>query len=67
MPAEDRGDADPGLGPHQLPDEPSPRGATLGRRQLVDLDELDPGQLDDDELRDPHPRLDGERLARGRC
>ena len=38
--------------------------AALARRQLVHLDELDLGDREDDELRDAHPRLDHERLAR---
>jgi hypothetical protein len=37
--------------------------AALARRQFVHLDELDAGNWQDDELGDPHPRLDDERLA----
>ena len=43
---------------------PRSRGPSAPRSlsgQLVDLDELDPRQLHDDELGDPHPRLDDER------
>jgi hypothetical protein len=40
--------------------------AALARRQLGHLDELDLGQLEHDELGDPHPRLDGEAVARVR-
>ena len=38
--------------------------APLAVRQLVDLDELDLGHRQHDELRDAHARLDDERLAR---
>jgi hypothetical protein len=37
---------------------------TLALRQLVDLDELDGGKLENHELGDPHARLDDEGLRR---
>ena len=40
-----------------------PADAPLGGRQLVDLFELDLGQLEHDELRNPHARLDDERMS----
>ena len=60
LPAEDRADPDPRL--HQ-PDDPKPSAPRSLVRQLVDLDELDRRHLQDHELRDPHARLDHERLA----
>src|SRR5687768_4469966 len=41
-----------------------PAGAALAVGELVDLDELDVGNREHDELRDPHAGLDHERLAR---
>jgi hypothetical protein len=38
--------------------------ASLRLGQLVDLDGLDPGKLEQDELRDAHPGLDDEGLTR---
>ena len=46
---------------------PEAAGAALARGQLVDLDEPHRRDRRDDELRDAHPRLDDERLARGPC
>ena len=56
-----------GSGRIAVPTSPSPRVAALALGELVHLDELDRRQLDDDELGDPHPRLDDERRSRGRC
>src|SRR5581483_4729018 len=42
---------------------PEAADAALGGRQVVDLHELDLRQRHDDELGDPHPGLDDERLA----
>ena len=43
---------------------PEAAHASLAVGKLVDLDRVDAGNLEHDELRDPHARLDDERLAR---
>ena len=62
VPADQRGDADARR--PSMPRRAEAADAPLGVGQLVDLDELDLGDRQDDELRDPHPGLDDERLAR---
>ena len=55
--------ANPWLRSHRLPDDPRPPAPRSLAGRLVDLDELDPRQLDDDELGDSHARLDEKRLV----
>ena len=62
MPAQERGDADAGSA---CISGPTSRGRPARARspELVDLDRLHLRHLEDDELGDPHPRLDDERLV----
>ena len=63
LPAQDRRDADPRLG-HQWRDEPKPRTPRSLSGSSSTSTGSSSGSGSDDELRDPHPGLDHERLAR---
>ena len=65
LPAQHGGHADTRLDSrHHTADEPKPRTPRSLVGQLVDLDGVELGDLQDDELRDAHARLDDERLTR---
>ena len=64
LPAQDGRDADARLGAASAPEEPKPRDAALGLAAARRPRPARPGDGDDDELGDPHARLDDERLAR---
>ena len=64
LPAHERRDPDARLVAHLSASTSRSRARPAPTRELVDLDRLDLGHRHDDELGDPHPRLDHERLAR---
>ena len=63
LPAQDGRDPDARLERHQCGGAAEAFLAALAVRELGDLDRLGQRHRDDDELRDPHPRLDDERLV----
>ena len=62
VPAEDRRDPDARLGSQRSPDEPKPPSPRAVSVSSLDLDDVDRERRDDEQLGDPHARLDRERL-----
>ena len=67
LPAEDRRDPDTRLGHRSARRRAESSSAALAGGELLDLDQAYRGDGRDDELRDAHAWLDGERRSRGRC